>query len=443
MSPRRQSQSYPTSSVSNNAVGLLILAVPIFSLWYFLRNVTTPNQYDRDSSDLSEEDDGLAYGSDTDANSDNGHDPAGKARVAPKVTFESPRKPASPTVRPAKAPEPQAQEDHQRWRHALGAARAVTHIRRNRSSYSHSTRPNDGDGYGEVLPSVLVNQGTMQVKGIRSVKADFEGMGRWGAHLLVRFSTKRAVLSLDPAALKHDEAAPHPRKSLKSIAELKLALVALPSPSPFAFLLFAASRQLWHSSTENTHYTITHHVKVTGNISVCKGIDPAEADDDVLDDPLYDAIDDALDGVSQEQKEKKNAANDDEHGQELLDNTLPEPLERHDDKGKGNCTATIIEEIDEFDSHIIDVFPIVQPGDASVMESGYLGVEAQSAAALLGSSPPDDDMLVTEPVLMRKASKKDKKKKKSRISSTEELVNEGGMQVKGIHTALGDFDVED
>jgi hypothetical protein len=173
MSSQRRSKTITGNSFSTSAIGLVILFVPIASIWYLLRNSSDLFENDREPNDRSEDDEDLAYGSDSGAN--NGHDADDRGPVHPGVSIN----PSSVTGSPANPPstEPKAKKSKQSELDELNfvAAGAAGLSGAGFDSHGSVYIPSQpGSQNGDRPGTELVNAGTMQVKGIRSVRGDLE-----------------------------------------------------------------------------------------------------------------------------------------------------------------------------------------------------------------------------------------------------------------------------
>lgn len=160
MSSQRRPMVIPSTASGITAFGLVILIVPLASIWYLSRNSNGPIEDDRDlDDDSSTDDDDLASGHNTDWK--NGHSP--DKRMAPN----------SPTNLPTDIPKahnygrPKVEEFDCAVTCAAGISASGLDIHRHGHITSLSTDNGGGSG------AELVNAGTMQVKGIRSVRGDF------------------------------------------------------------------------------------------------------------------------------------------------------------------------------------------------------------------------------------------------------------------------------
>jgi hypothetical protein len=169
MPSHRQSKTTSKHSASTVAVGIIILIVPIVSLLYLFRKATDKNDNEQHLEDTSEEDDGLAYG--PDSSSDVEDEASWKQQVIPKVTLTSSSIPVSPAVRPVGRPQQQPMPQHQTWKEdaqLAGLAVTAAAIGAPIGYVKPSSRYDDEGSDGE-----LVNAGSMQIKGIRSVRGEY------------------------------------------------------------------------------------------------------------------------------------------------------------------------------------------------------------------------------------------------------------------------------
>ncbi|OAK98944.1 hypothetical protein IQ06DRAFT_295258 [Phaeosphaeriaceae sp. SRC1lsM3a] len=160
MSSQRRSKPDSGLSLGNTAAGILILLVPLASIWYFFRSSTSANEYERAYDDTSSEDEDLAYGSDTESSRD--FRPDEKKERAQTITAVTLDSSSVPTTQSLQQLQPVALAV------AASGAGALSAALENRVRF-HFSPPSPGPG------AELVNAGTMQVKGIRSVRGGATG----------------------------------------------------------------------------------------------------------------------------------------------------------------------------------------------------------------------------------------------------------------------------